>query len=159
MIASVLNACFVYYFLRIKSRLKMSCNFVTTDMVSAWSEKNLPKLLSNYNLRDIFNTHEFGLFYQALQVKHFNWREKNTQNENLVKFNWLERLRKMLIVKNCLCSLFKNLWDHVFQESDTYLVGVEHKKRAGWEQSYLKSGCVSWIGKFVVRAECLYNHW
>ena len=74
MIASVLNACFVYYFLRIKSRLKMSgeSNFVTTDMVSAWSEKNLPKLLSNYNLRDIFNTHEFGLFYQALQVKHFN---------------------------------------------------------------------------------------
>ena len=41
---------------------------ITTDMVSAWFETTLPTLLSNYNLRYIFNVDEFGLFYQALPV-------------------------------------------------------------------------------------------
>ena len=44
-------------------------NAVTTDMVSAWFETTLPTLLSNYNLRDIFNADEFGLFYQAAPGK------------------------------------------------------------------------------------------
>lgn len=39
-------------------------NAVTTDMVSAWFETTLPTLLANYDLRDIFNADEFGLFYQ-----------------------------------------------------------------------------------------------
>ena len=49
--------------------------------------KTLPKLLSNYNLRDIFKTDEFGLFYQAMLGETLIWRQKNTQNGNLVKFN------------------------------------------------------------------------
>ena len=33
-------------------------------MVSRWKETSLPTLLSNYDLKDIYNTNEFGLFYQ-----------------------------------------------------------------------------------------------
>ena len=36
---------------------------VTPEMVNAWSETSLPTLLSNYDLKDICKTDEFGLFY------------------------------------------------------------------------------------------------
>ena len=38
----------------------------TPEMVNAWSETSLPTLLSNYDLKDIYNADEFGLFYQCL---------------------------------------------------------------------------------------------
>ena len=42
---------------------------VTPEMVNAWSETSLPTLLSNYDLKDIYNTDEFGLFISAFQIK------------------------------------------------------------------------------------------
>ena len=36
----------------------------TSEMVSPWKETSLPTLLSNYDLKDIYNDDEFGLFYQ-----------------------------------------------------------------------------------------------
>ena len=36
----------------------------TPEMVSLWKETSLPTLLPNYDLKDIYNTNEFGLFYQ-----------------------------------------------------------------------------------------------
>ena len=38
-------------------------------MVNAWSETSLPTLLYNYDLKDIFNADEFGLFYQCVSNK------------------------------------------------------------------------------------------
>ena len=38
-------------------------------MVSAWSETSLPTLLWNYDLKDIYNADDFGLFYQCLLNK------------------------------------------------------------------------------------------
>ena len=35
---------------------------VSPEMVNAWSKTSLPTLLSNYNLKDIYNADEFGLF-------------------------------------------------------------------------------------------------
>ena len=35
---------------------------VTPEMVNAWSETSFPTLLSNYDLKDIYNADEFGLF-------------------------------------------------------------------------------------------------
>ena len=35
----------------------------TPEMVSPWKETSLPTLLSNYDLKDIYNADEFGLFY------------------------------------------------------------------------------------------------
>ena len=42
---------------------------VTPKMVNAWSETSLPTLLSNYDLKDIYNADEFRLFYQCLPNK------------------------------------------------------------------------------------------
>ena len=42
---------------------------VTPEMVNAWSEMSLPTYLSNYDLEDIYNADEFGLFYQCLPNK------------------------------------------------------------------------------------------
>ena len=36
----------------------------TPEMVSSWKETSLPTVLSNYDLKDIYNADEFGLFYQ-----------------------------------------------------------------------------------------------
>ena len=38
-------------------------------MVSPWKETSLPTLLSNYDLKDIYNANEFGLFYQMYPEK------------------------------------------------------------------------------------------
>ena len=35
---------------------------VTPEMVNAWSETSLPTFLSNYDLKDIYNADEFGLY-------------------------------------------------------------------------------------------------
>ena len=35
---------------------------VTPEMVNAWSETSLSTLLSNYDLKDIYNVDAFGLF-------------------------------------------------------------------------------------------------
>ena len=38
-------------------------------MVPPWNETTLPTVLSKHDLKDIFNTNEFGLFYQCLLNK------------------------------------------------------------------------------------------
>ena len=38
-------------------------------MVAPWNETTLPALLSKYDLKDTFNTDEFGLFSQCLPNK------------------------------------------------------------------------------------------
>ena len=38
-------------------------------MVNAWSETSLPTLLYNYELKDVYNANEFGLFYQCVPNK------------------------------------------------------------------------------------------
>ena len=42
---------------------------VIPEMTAAWNETSLPTILSRYNLKDIYNTDEFGLFYQGLPKK------------------------------------------------------------------------------------------
>ena len=39
------------------------------EITVPWNETNLPTLISNYKLTNIFNAEEFGLFYQCLAAK------------------------------------------------------------------------------------------
>ena len=44
-------------------------NSVTPEMVNTWPETSLPTRLHDYDLKDIYNTDEFGLFYQCVPNK------------------------------------------------------------------------------------------
>ena len=39
---------------------------VTKEMTAPWKETNLPTILATYQIKDIFNAEELGLFYEAL---------------------------------------------------------------------------------------------
>ena len=49
-------------------------NSVTPEMTASWSETYLPTILARYELKDIYNADEFGLFYQALPDKSFHFK-------------------------------------------------------------------------------------
>ena len=41
----------------------------TQEMTALWKQTHLQEILSRYNLQDIFNADEIGLFFQALPNK------------------------------------------------------------------------------------------
>ena len=46
-------------------------------MVYWWCETSLPTLLSNYQLKDIYNTQKFGSFYECLPNKTYQPKSEN----------------------------------------------------------------------------------
>ena len=48
------------------SRRSLGSQKVTKEMTAPWEETTLPTILARYELKDIFNADEFGLFYEAL---------------------------------------------------------------------------------------------
>ena len=45
-------------------------------MTAPWEETTLATILARYELKDIFNANEFGLFYEALPSKSLHFRGK-----------------------------------------------------------------------------------
>ena len=45
-------------------------------MTASWFETRLPTILSNYELHDIYNADEFGLFFQALPSKSLHLKDE-----------------------------------------------------------------------------------
>ena len=78
------------WFERWKTRFNMSFKAitgeeksVTPEMTSSWLETYLPTILPRYDLKDIYNADEFGLFYQALPIKTMELKgEKCTRGKN-----------------------------------------------------------------------------
>ena len=58
---------------------------VTPEMVNVWSETSLPTLLSNYDLKDIYNVDEFGLFYQCIPNKTYQLKSEKYYGGKLSK--------------------------------------------------------------------------
>ncbi|XP_057299236.1 tigger transposable element-derived protein 4-like [Hydractinia symbiolongicarpus] len=54
---------------RIISGEEKSC---TPGMTASWEETHLPTILSRYDLQDIFNADEFGLFYRMLPTNTYH---------------------------------------------------------------------------------------
>ena len=54
-------------------------------MVNAWKETSLPTLLSNYDLKDIYNTDEFELFYKCMTKKTCQLKSEKCSGEKLSK--------------------------------------------------------------------------
>ena len=87
-------------------------------MTASWNETTLPTLLSNYKLEDIFNSDEFGLFYQCLLSKTYHLsREKCSGRKNSkVRLTGMtvasatgEKLEKFVIDKSEKPRCFKNV--------------------------------------------------
>ena len=53
-------------------KISKESNSTTPEMVSTKKEISLPTLLSNYDLKDVFNAYEFELFYKWLFYKQKN---------------------------------------------------------------------------------------
>ena len=109
-------------------------------MVAPWNETTLPTLLSKYDLKDIFNADEFGLFYQCLPNKtyHFKGQKCSGGKNSKVRLTGMaagnaiwEKLPMFIIgksktprcfkqIKNlpCKCKSQKNSWmdSQVFEE-------------------------------------------
>ena len=60
-------------------------NSVTPEMVNVWSETSLPTLLYNYDLKDIYNADEFGLFYQRVPNKTYQLKSEKFSGGKLSK--------------------------------------------------------------------------
>ena len=61
---------------------------VTKEMIIPWEEKTLPTILARYQIKDIFNADEFGLFYEALPSKSLLFRGKHCSGRKHSK-KWL----------------------------------------------------------------------
>lgn len=58
---------------------------IITETSAPWNKTTLPTLFSNYNLNDIINANEFGLFYQCLSYKPSTSQQKNVTVVKKVK--------------------------------------------------------------------------
>ena len=58
---------------------------VTKEMTAPLEETALSTILARYQLKDIFNADEFGLFYEALTSKSLHFRGKHCSGEKLTK--------------------------------------------------------------------------
>ena len=75
-------------------------------MTASWEQTHLPTILSRYELRDIYNADEFGLFYQQLPIKSFHLKgERCTEGQfskvrltELAAGNGLDETLPMLVI-------------------------------------------------------------
>ena len=64
---------------------------VISEMTNAWNETSLPIILIRYKLKDIYNTDEFGLFYQGLPKKTLHMKDEKCNGGKHSKV-WLTRM-------------------------------------------------------------------
>ena len=91
---------------------------VTTEITVPWNETTLPTLLTNYNLEDIFNTDEFGLFCKCLPSKTYHLSGKKSSGSKNIKVRLAgmvtasgtgEKLEMFVVGKSKKSWCFKNV--------------------------------------------------
>ena len=111
-----------------------------------------PTFLPNYDLKDIYNTDEFGLFFQCVPNKAYQLKSEKCYVEKLSKIHITANAMgdKLLIfvigkAKNSQC--FKNI---------KFLpVTTEINEKVGWMGNCLKSGSESWTGSLLLKEKML----
>ena len=102
-------------------------------MTSAWDETTLPTILSQYELGDIYNADEFGLFYKALPSQSLYLKSEKCTGGKLSKVrvtglaaaNAVGEKLPMFVTGKSAKSL------DVSRASKTYHAGTVAKKRVG----------------------------
>lgn len=91
---------------------------MTTEMTASWGETILPTILSRYELRDIYNADEFGLFYEGLPSKtlHFKGDRCSGGKHSKVRLTGMaasnalgEKIPMFVIGKSAKPRCFKNV--------------------------------------------------
>ena len=97
---------------------------VTSEMVARWNETTFPTLLPNYDLENIYNADEFGLFYQCLLDKSYQLKRGNVQVVNRAKSGSLVWQLPMPFAINCpkIQGVLKTL--------RSFSADIDNKKRA-----------------------------
>ena len=110
-------------------------NAVTPEMTASWNETCLPTILSKYELKDIYNADEFGLFYQALPDNslHYKGEHCNGGKHSKVRLTGLaagnatgEKLPFFVIgkyAKPCCFSGVKSLPCHYCSQKKSWIDG------------------------------------
>ena len=105
-------------------------------MTAIWKEIHLPTILSRYELKNVFNADEFGLFYQALANRslHFKGKRCAGGKHSKVRFTGLaagnavgEKLPMFVISKISETLLFR--WREKFAMS----LSLSTKELDGWK--------------------------
>ena len=112
---------------------------VAPEMIAEFDEAILPNLLSNYDLENIYNLDEFGLFYQCLPGKSYRLKT-DVQVVNTAKSGSRVWQLPMLLAINCLCLLLiKQKLQGVLKTLINFPVDIDCKERAGWIVFCLKN--------------------
>ena len=124
----------------------MESENVTKDMTAPWEETTLRTILARYQLKDIFNSDEFGLYYEALPSKSLHLRCKNCsggQHSNVrltgmaVSNTLGDKIPMFLIGKSASPKCFKHVRN--------LLCRYRSQKKAWMDGTLLRNGCTSSI--------------
>ena len=129
---------------------------VTPEMVNAWSETSLPTLFSNYDLKDIYNVDEFGLFYQYLPNTTYQLKSEKCYGGKLSKINITGMATVNAMGSNFPCSSLGRPRIHdASKMSSFYLNTTGINEKVGWIGNCLKSGSESWTRSLLLKEEML----
>ena len=130
------------------------------EMTASWEQTTLPTILSGYNLADIYNADEFGLFYQALPDRSLPLKSEKCVGGKHSKI----RLTGMTAAnalgeKPPMFVIGKSAKPRCFSGVPNIPCRYRAHKKAGWIASFLRSGLKSWTASLKEKAEKLRLLW
>ena len=111
-------------------------------MINTWKQTSLPTLLSNYDLKDIYNDGEFGLFYKCMTNKTCQLQSEKCSRGKLSKV----RITGMAAA-NTVGDKIPMFVTGIAQKTRCFRnvkflpCRYQHQKKAGWMGYFLKSRC------------------
>ena len=113
----------------------------TEEMTASWEESTLPTILSNYELADIYNADEFGLFYKALPDKSLQLKSEKCVGGKHSKVR-LTRLAAGNAVGNKLRMFVigKSKKPRSSKELEICHVDIGLRRKVGWTAHFSRNG-------------------
>ena len=119
---------------------------VTKEMAAPWDETTLPTILARYQLKDIFNADEFGLFYEALSSKslHFRGRRCSSGKHSKVRLTGITA-SNTLSEKIPIFATGESTSPRCFKHVRNLPCRYWSQKKAWMNEHFLRNGCTSSI--------------
>ena len=106
---------------------------------------SLPTLLSSYELKDIYNADEFGLFYEYLPNKTYQPKSEKCSGGKSSKIRIIGLARANAVGdKLSMFVIGKAKKSRCFENVKFYPVVTEINENVGWIEYCLKSGSEKW---------------